>query len=157
MGSSRAMDRSSALARRLRVTTAAIVAVVESVDDDRWNHVPSPGVWSIGKEAEHVAEAAIYHQWIVRLTVGATVPSRRPAIERQLTTTALSPAQVVALIRRRAEEGEQLLLTLSDDQLDLPTRPPRAQGERLLTTIERVLVGHVDVHRAAIEAKLGPR
>ena len=148
------MDRSTALANHLRVAVDAIVAVVGSVDDDQWNRVPSPGVWSIGKEAEHVAEAAIYHQWIVRLTIGETVGSRRPAIERRLMTTALSSADAIALIRRRADEGEQLLLALNDDQLDLPTRPPRAQGERLEATIERVLIGHLDVHRAAIEAKL---
>ena len=81
--------------------------MIEPIDADRWQLVPEPGVWSIGKDAEHVAEATVYHQWIIRLA--------------------------------------------------LPTRPPRAKPQVLADTIDRVLIGHFDTHRAAIEEKLRHR
>jgi uncharacterized damage-inducible protein DinB len=146
--------RSRALADRLLAAADALIAVVEQLDADRWAHVPRPGVWSIGKEADHLAEAAVYHQWIVRLTIGEPVSSRRPRIERNQMTTNRSQREAVELIRARAEDGARLLLDLTDPQLDLPTRPPRAKGQALTETIERVLIGHYDVHRREIEAKL---
>jgi uncharacterized damage-inducible protein DinB len=154
MNGREASRRSRALAERLRNAAGALIAVVESIDDDRWAQVPLPGVWSIGKEAEHVADAAVYHQWIVRLTVGDFPSSRRPVIERTQMATNRSPAEVVELVSARTEDGARLLLALSDAQLDLPTRPPRARGQVLVETIERVLIGHYDTHRAEIEAKL---
>ena len=66
----------------------------------------------------------------------------------------LSPQEIVALIRRRTDDGRVLLLGLTDEQLDRPTRPPRARGQLLAETIERVLIGHYDIHRAEIETKL---
>jgi uncharacterized damage-inducible protein DinB len=149
-----ATDRPGALAARLREAAATLIAVVARIDDGHWRVVPSPGVWSIGKEAEHVAEAASYHQWIVRLTIGQEVSKRRPPIERNQMTTGRSPREVAELIRQRTDESVGLLLVLTDDQLDLLTRPPRARGQHLGATIERVLIGHYDTHRAAIEAKL---
>ena len=142
------------LASRLEAASSALLVVLGAVPEAAWAGVPRPGTWSIGKEAEHVAEAATSHQWIVRLTIGEAVPSRRPTIERARLTTALSPADAIELIRQRTEEGVVLLRGLTDAQLDLPTRPPRARDERLAATIERVLIGHYDAHRRDIEAKL---
>src|SRR5690242_17389922 len=101
----KASVRAEALTTRLRAAAAVFVAVVESVDHDRWSRVPSPGVWSIGKDVEHVAEAAIYHQWIVRTTIRQKVPARRPAIERNRMTTELAPHEAIELVGRRTEEG----------------------------------------------------
>jgi uncharacterized damage-inducible protein DinB len=148
------LERPAALATRLREAGAALIAVIEPVDDDRWAQVPNTGVWSIGKDAEHVAEAAVYHQWIVRLTIGHRVSSRRPAIERKQLTTALSARDAIELIHVRTEEGVRLLLDLTDEQLDRPTRPRRSRAEALADTIERVLIGHYDAHRQDIETKL---
>jgi uncharacterized damage-inducible protein DinB len=149
-----ASQRPKALAERLREAAAALIAVVESIDEDRWRRVPQSGVWSIGKDAEHVAEAAIYHQWIVRVTIGHAASSRRPAIERNQMTTGRSPREVVELLHERTQEGARLLLDLTEEQLELPTRPPRARGQVLAETIERVLISHYDTHRLVIEEKL---
>jgi hypothetical protein len=154
MDHGKASVRSAELAARLDESASPLIAVVEGIDEDRWVHVPAPGVWPIGKEAEHVAEAATYHQWIVRLTIGQMVSSRRPAIERNHMTTERSPIETVELLRQRTEDGARLLLDLTDDELALTTRPPRAQAERLAETIVRVLIAHYDVHREEIEAKL---
>jgi hypothetical protein len=69
-------------------------------------------------------------------------------------TTALLREQVVDLIRTRTEEGATLLGALTDEQLDLPTKPPRARNEPLADTIERVLIGHYEAHRLGIQDKL---
>jgi len=145
------------LASRLRTAANALVAVIELIDGDQWQLVPEPGVWSIGKDAEHVAEATVYHQWIVRLTIGEKVSSRRPALERRHMTSDLSPGEAIELIRERVEDGARLLLDLTDAQLSLPTRPPRANAQVLADTIDRVLIGHFDTHRVAIEEKLHHR
>ena len=154
MNARMASERAGELAHRLREAAADLIALVELIDDRHWRHVEHPGVWSIGKDAEHVADAAVYHQWIVRLTIGEKVSSRRPAIERTEMTTRLAPRDAVALIHQRTDDGARLLAGLTDEQLSLPTRPPRARGALLAETIERVLIGHYDAHREAIEAKL---
>ena len=148
------LERPAALAKRLREAGAALIAVIEPVDDDRWAQVPSTGVWSIGKDAEHVAEAAVYHQWIVRFTIGDRVSSRRPAIERKQLTTELSPRDAIELLRERTDEGVRLVLDMTEQQLDLPTRPPRAREQVLADTIEHVLIGHYHTHRQDVKAKL---
>jgi hypothetical protein len=46
-----------------------------------------------------------------------------------------------------------LIRSLTDAQLELATAPPRARGDAPAATIERVLIGHCDTHRAGIMAK----
>lgn len=146
--------RGAKLVADLNAAAAALIGVLQGIEPERWVHVPASAVWSVGKDAAHVGEAAVYHQWIVRLTIGQKVPSRRPGIERDELTTAMTPRQAIDLIRRRTEEGAALIASLSEDQLDLPTRPPRARAEVLADTIPRVLIGHYDAHRRDIERKL---
>lgn len=145
--------RAARLSDGLHQVSTAFIAVVCSLDEAAWQRVPAPGVWSAGKDAEHVAEAMAYHMWIVRLTIGEKVPSRRPVLERSHLTSKLERAEVVALIRRRTDDGKRLVAGLSEEQLDLVTRPPRARGQRLAETIDRVLIGHVATHAAEIQAK----
>jgi DinB superfamily len=146
--------RATALQADLHRAAGALILVLQRVDPDRWTQIPGPAVWSIGKDAEHVAEAALYHQWIVRRTIGSAASSRRPAIERRELTTAMTATQAVDLILQRSEESGALIASLDDDQLALPTRPPRARAQALADTIDRVLIGHYDAHRRAIERKL---
>ena len=131
-----------------------MLAVIESVDDRAWRHMSDPTTWSISKDAEHIAEASGYHQWIVRRTIGDRVPSPKPTLERKRMTSELSQAELVALISERTDAGLALLRSLTDEQLDLVTNPPRARNQRLADTIELVLIGHYDGHRQEIEGKL---
>jgi uncharacterized damage-inducible protein DinB len=147
--------RGKKLAAELHAAAEGLISLLERIDPERWSQVPGPTVWSIGKDAAHVAEAAVYHQWIVRVTIGEKVSSRRPAIERLELTTAMTPRQGVDLIRDRTDEGRALLAGLTDEQMALPTRPPRARGQVLAETVELVLIGHYDAHRRDIERKLG--
>jgi uncharacterized damage-inducible protein DinB len=145
--------RASDLAERLRRASDELAAAVRSIDEDAWDRVPAPGVWSIGKDVEHAIEAAAYHQWIVRRTIGQPVPLRRPVLERARLISPLSPAEGLDRLREQAAIGIELVARLTDSELDRPTIPRRAGNQRLAETIERVLIGHSEVHRAAIEAK----
>ena len=147
--------RAAQLEADLRAVATSLIALLERTPPERWTHIPAASVWSVGKDAAHVAEAAVYHQWIVRLTIGERVSSRRPAIERQGLTTSMPAHEVIDLIRQRTEEGATLIASLSDEQLSLPTRPPRARQQALADTIDLVLIGHYDTHRRDIERKLG--
>jgi hypothetical protein len=146
-------SRAGALVEQLGEACDALIAIVERIESERWVHVPKPGVWSPSKDAEHVAEGAAYHQWIVRLTIGEKVPAR-PGIERKLVTARLSQREVVDLLRQRTEEGANLVGGLSDEQLDLPPRPPRARLRTLAQMIESLLIGHYHTHREVIQSKL---
>ena len=146
--------RAEAIASRLERAAADLIGVIKGIDEADWRRTPDLGVWSVSKDAEHVAEATVFHQWIVRLTIGEKVSSRRPKIERSLMTSDLSPNEMVALIGERTDDGVRLIRSLTDEQLDLVTRPPRARNQRLAETIEAVLIDHYDGHRRDIEAKL---
>ena len=128
--SSARSERAATLAARLDEAAAALIAVVAHIETDRWRRIPAPGVWSIGKDAEHVIEAAGYHQWIV-----ASRSGRRCLRDVRSSNVSSSPPtcrheEAVALLRRRTEEGGELILGLTDEQLNLPTRPPRARSRR---------------------------
>jgi hypothetical protein len=142
------------LVAELRTTEAELTGLLATVAADEWTRVPAPSTWSVGKNAAHIAEAAVYHQWIVRQTIGDQVPSRRPAIERAQLTTTMSRSEAVELIRRRTDESAALIARLTPDQLALPTQPPRVCAETLGATIERVLIGHYHAHWNDIERKL---
>ena len=146
--------RAGKLAEDLEDASDAVIELLGDVPLDRWMHVPGPGVWSIGKDAEHLAEAAVYHQWIIRLTIGEPVSSRRPQLERAQLTTNLLPLDAVAFLRQRTDESATLIRALTDEQLDLPTRPPRSRDQSLAETIERVLIGHYRAHQEDITSKL---
>jgi hypothetical protein len=147
-------QRAEALASRWREAADRFITTVVAIDGRRWEQVPDAGVWSIGKEVEHVIEAAAYHQWIVRRTIGDKVPSRKPVLERKQMTSNLSPSDAADLLRQRRDDGVQLIGGLTDEQLDLPTRPPRANDPPLAVTIAGMLIRHVDGHHADILAKL---
>jgi uncharacterized damage-inducible protein DinB len=151
------VTRATKLEADLHAVAAALISILEPIEPERWTHVPGRSVWSVGKDAAHVAEAAVYHQWIVRGTIGQVVSSRRPGIERQEVTTTMTAQQAVDLIRRRTEESAALISSLSDEQLALPTRPHRARAQALADTIELVLIGHYDSHSRGIERKLRDR
>jgi hypothetical protein len=146
-------SRAAALVEQLRQAGEALIGLVASIEPEQWTKVPGPGVWSPGKDAEHVADGAAFHQWSIRLSLGQKMPAR-PRIERAQLTSSLSQAEVVALLRERTDAGVALIGGLSDQQLDLPVRPPRARSSTLGQLIEAVLIGHYETHRREIEAKL---
>jgi hypothetical protein len=147
-------QRSIELADRLTDARDALTALLERVDGQAWQRVPGPGVWSPGKDAEHIADGNILHQWVVRLTIGQAKVSHRPAIERAQLTSSRSPAEVVGFVRETLDEAATLIRGLTDAQLDLTTKPPKAGAPTLARTIQGLMIDHVDHHRREIETKL---
>ena len=148
------LGRAAVLADALEASMARLLTLVDALDASRWERIPAPDVWSIGKEVEHVAEGMVLHLWIIRRSLGHPVGSRQPIMERRAMTTDLSPASAAALLRDRLDDAVRLIRSLGDRQLALPTRPLRASAPTVDAAIEGILIGHVDTHRAAIEAKL---
>jgi hypothetical protein len=149
--------RGAKLAAQLRAAAEALVSLISNIDDGEWTTVAQSGVWSPSKDAEHVADATLYHQWMVRLSLGERVGSRRPQLERAQRTGRWSRAEIIDVIRSRAEENAEFIASLSEAQLELPPRPPRARLRTVAELIEAVMIRHVDSHRQDIAAKLGMR
>ena len=146
-------QRAGVLAARLGEAVRSVIDVIAALDPPVWSRVPAPGVWSIGKDAEHIIEAGGYHLWIVRVTIGTAPSSRRPKIERARLVTDLSPREAIDQLDLHVAATAALIRALTDEQLDLPTRPPRAGAPSLDWAIDQILIAHVDSHRDQIEAK----
>jgi hypothetical protein len=146
-------SRAAALVEQLREVAEALIEQVVSIDPEQWTKLPRPGVWSPGKDAEHVADGAAYHQWLIRVSLGQKVPPR-PKIERDELIAQRSQQDVADLLRQRTDDGIRLVAGLSDEQLDLPVRPPRARLASVGQMIEAMLIGHYQGHRREIESKL---
>jgi hypothetical protein len=149
--------RSIELADRLTDARDALTSLLERIDGQAWLRVPGPGVWSPSKEAEHVADGNVLHQWVVRLTIGQAKVSLRPGIERTQLTSRRSASEVIEQVRSTLEEASTLIRSLTDDQLGLTTKPPKAGAPTLAWTIQGLMIDHVDHHRREIEAKLRHR
>jgi hypothetical protein len=146
--------RGADLAAQLRAASDALVRLIEEIDESTWSRVPLPGVWSPSKDAEHAADATLYHQWMVRMSLGERVGSRRPQLERAQLEGRWSRAETVDAIRSRADEIATFIASLSEAQLELPPRPQRARLRTVAELIEAVMIEHVDSHRQEIETKL---
>ena len=154
MGARATSTRAAKLAAHLDAVTAALISLLERVPPEHWGMVPAPGVWSPGKDAEHVADGNVLHQWVVRLTIGQAKTSARPRIEREQLTTTRSPAEVIDLVSLTLGEAATLVRGLTDPELDLTTKLPKAGAPSLEQTVGRLMIDHVEHHRREIEAKL---
>jgi uncharacterized damage-inducible protein DinB len=146
-------SRAAALVEQLREVAEALIGLAASIDAEQWTKSPGSGVWSPGKDAEHVADGAAFHQWLIRVSLGQKVPAR-PKIERDELVPQRSQQDVADFLRTRTEEGLALVGGLSDAQLHLPVRPPRGHLATVEQLIEAMLIGHYEGHRREIEAKL---
>jgi hypothetical protein len=65
--------------------------------------------------------------------------------------------EVIDLLRQRTAESASLIHGLTDEQLELPAKPPKARPRTLAQMIEGQLIGHYRAHHADIESKLRAR
>jgi kynurenine formamidase len=148
-------ERATDLANQLREAGEALGRTVSLVDEGHWGWVPEDGVWSAGKDAEHVSEGSLYHQWLIRTALGEPL-ERGAGTQRDVMTARLSQAEVLALLRERTEQSAELVASLSDAQL-VSAAPPRP-ADGLPRTVEQMIVGqiisHYQEHQLNIETKL---
>ena len=146
-------ERATLLAKELREAGDALVQAISRLDDEQWGYLPGDGVWSPGKDAEHVVSGGAYHRWLVRTALGES-PDRRAGTRREVMTAELSREEGVADLRRSTEESAQLVGGLSDDQLGLAAAPlgdgPPRTVEQL---VERQMIGHYREHLWSIHHK----
>ena len=143
-----ASQRAAHLIEQLHDASDTLLGLIQRITDTQWPHVATPGEWSPGKEAEHVAEGNALHQWVVRSTLRQQAGTR-PVVERARLTAQLAQPELIKLLRQRAQESSSLVEPLTDEQLALPCRT-----RTLDEFIERVLIGHYWTHQAAIERKI---
>lgn len=150
-------ERATALANRVREACAALVHTVNQVDDAHWGRVVEAGVWSPGKDAEHVTQGALYHQWIVRRAALGDTSDRPVGTERDVMLAVASKSEVLDTLRQRADQSARLVESLSDAQLDLAA-PPMGDGppRTVQQMIEGQMIRHYHEHRENIEAKVNP-
>jgi hypothetical protein len=145
-----------ALAQRVRDACAALIQTVGQVDDAHWGKVVEDGVWSPGKDAEHVTQGAAYHQWIVRRAALGDTSDRPVGTERDLMVAVLAKRDILDVLQQRTDQSALLVQSLSDAQLELPA--PRMGADGPARTVEQMIEGqmirHYYEHRENIEAKL---
>ena len=141
------------LVDRLTRVSDAMIELVASADAEAWNRSPAPGAWSPGKEADHVADALPLHLWFVRKSLGERAGSR-PAIERATLTTDRSPAEVAERIRRERDTAVALVSQLTNEQLELPSNPPRGRHDRVAELLQSLVIGHLETHRRSLDEAL---
>jgi hypothetical protein len=148
-------ERARSLASQVRDAGAALIETIGQIDDSHWARVPEPGVWSAGKDAEHLTQGAVYHQWLVRTAALGETVARGAGTQRDVMTAQLSRAEVLAALAQRTEESARLVESLSDAQLDRPA-PPLGDGppRTVAQMIEGQMIHHYGEHQLSIETKL---
>src|SRR5215210_4391356 len=109
-------ERATVLANQLRQTVEAVIETVAQLDETNWSRLPGNDVWSAGKDAEHLSQGAVYHQWLVRTALGETL-ERGPGTQRDVMLAQLPRAEVLAALHKHGEESARLVESLSDAQL----------------------------------------
>src|SRR4030088_2916314 len=97
-------ERASALANRLREAGAALIHTVRQVDEPDWVRVSEDGVWSPGKDAEHVTQGAAYHQWLVRTSALGDTSARPTGTERDVMLAVLVKDEVLDLLPQGTDQ-----------------------------------------------------
>ncbi|HXT36376.1 MAG TPA: maleylpyruvate isomerase N-terminal domain-containing protein [Chloroflexota bacterium] len=152
-----------ALIQRFTESTDGLVVLLESCAGEQW-HATCPGEgWSVGTVANHVSGSFRFITGLVD-----SLANQRPLPETTqegidegnaryaLKQTERDQAETIALFRQRSSDAIEALSTLSDQELEMG-QPFTLFGGRIATPrkiIERMLIGHIQSHRAGIEAAI---
>jgi DinB superfamily len=149
-------ERATVLANEVREAGTRLMQTVRQVDDAAWTRVAEDGVWSPGKDAEHVTQGAAYHQWLVRTTALGDTSPRSASTRRDIMVAVMPKDDILRLLEQRTEQSALLVESLSDEQLRMPAPtfgpdgPPRTVDQM----IKGQMIRHYHEHRENIEAKL---
>jgi kynurenine formamidase len=152
-------ERAANLANQLRDAGAALIRTVGQIDVEHWSRVPEDGVWSAGKDAEHISQGATYHQWLVRTAGLGETLERGAGTQRDVMLAVLSKDDVLTVLQQRTEESATLVESLSDDQLSRPAPPLASDGlpRTVAQMIENQMIRHYREHQHNIQSKLAPQ
>ena len=151
---------------------AAFTELVASLSDDDWQRRGANFPQRLNDEDEMRSVGAIAHHVAVsergivdRLAALATGREVAPVAAATVSAgnrrdaevaSALTRDDVVALLRDQEARTLAVLRGLTDEQLTLTTETP-AGPMSVADRIERVLIGHLRMHRGSIETTLGRR
>ena len=161
-----ANPRAAELARQFEAAQTGFIALVESLTDQQWRLVGSNFPQRLNEEDEGRTVGVIAHHvavngpWIVD-RIEAILAGRQLAPVDIGTINAAHAAEhadvsrdeVLAVLRRTLPEIAGRVRAIPDDQLDQARDTP-AGPMSVAQRLERVLIGHVQVHRGSIEATI---
>ncbi len=153
-----------ALARRFEEAVQALGALLERCSAEQWRTICPGEGWTVGVTAHHVAGSFRFISGLIEaLTAGNPLPEVTAAgIDEGNARHAVKFAdcdyvETIEGLRVKGAAAGQLIAGLSDEQLEnaapFALRSGRVTSVRRI--IERMLIGHVESHRADIEAALG--
>jgi predicted lactoylglutathione lyase len=158
--------RAAELARRFELAQTGFIALVESLTDEQWRLVGGNFPQRLNEEDEGRTVGVIAHHVAVN---GPWIVDR---IEALLEGRVIGPVdiglinaehagehagatreEVLAVLRGTLPELLERVRAIPDDQLDRSRDTP-AGPMSVAQRLERVLIGHVQVHRGSIEAAI---
>jgi uncharacterized damage-inducible protein DinB len=117
-------ERAAALADDFASANAEAIAFVTSCSEEQWRSTAPGEGWSVGVVLHHVAEGhAQGVRWLRQMTQGDGVTDTAEDIDRVNAAHAVRsedvvPADTAALLRANGDRLEEVLRSLSDEDLD---------------------------------------
>ena len=161
--------RTLEFALQFEAAQAGLIALVESLTDEQWRLVGSNYPSRFNDEDESRTVGVIAHHlavsgpWVMD-RIQAMVEGRpltAPNIQKANAAHAtehseVTPEEVLDVLRESMPAIAAAVRAIPDDQLDQQRDTPVGPMS-VAQRLERVLIGHVKVHQASIEAAIGGR
>jgi hypothetical protein len=153
-----------ALAHQFEEAVQTLGALLERCSMEQWRTICPEEGWTVGVTAHHVAGSFRFISGLIEvLAAGNPLPEvTAEGIDEGNARHAVKFAdcdqgETIAGLRVKGAAAAQLVAGLSDGQLEnaapFALRSGRVTSARRI--IERMLIGHVESHRADIEAAIG--
>ena len=157
-------ERAADLAAKLESANAAVIAALESCSDEQLKQTCAGEGWPVTVAAHHVATSHTGIGGLVQLIAnGQPVPPITMEMidagnaQHAKEFANVSREETLAALRTEGQAAVEMVRGLTDEQLDRTAPMAFAGGAEWTTAevIERVLIGHPQMHGASIEAVIG--
>ncbi|MGH2344897.1 MAG: DinB family protein [Chloroflexota bacterium] len=153
-----------ALAHQFEEAVQTLSALLERCSADQWRTICPEEGWTVGVTAHHVAGSFRFIGSLIEaLAAGNPLPEVTAAginegnARHAVKYADCDQGETIAGLRAKGAVAAQLIAGLSDEQLEnaapFTLRSCHVTSARRI--IERMLIGHVESHRADIEAAIG--
>jgi len=160
-------ERSAAYAEQFEAAQDEFIRLVESLDDEQWIRVGKNHPQRINEEDEARTVGVIAHHVAIngdfiidriqRMARGETLPPagdfRKANADHAADHAAVTRDETLRVLRESKPGIAAAVRSIPDDQLDL-TRETPAGPMSVAFRLERVLIGHIQIHQGSIEAAI---